>query len=90
MKVIGTYQCDKGSVVMNGICISNGVGDGDYDILYAEEHEQMFGFNEVSKDLWIDLRDTDVEIWTYDCDRNCDKIKITKNTFNAKPAQMKQ
>ena len=35
MKILGNYGCDKGSLVVNGICISNGTGDGEYDIYCA-------------------------------------------------------
>lgn len=85
MKRLGYYECDKGSIVINGICISNGIGDGGYDIYYYENEDdaKIDNFKEICNDLWIDLRDTDIEIWTYDCDRNCKKIIITKENINA-------
>lgn len=85
MKILGTYGCDKGSLVVNGICISNGIGDGEYDIYYfdnAEEAKEM-SFKEINNDFWVDLRFTDLKLWTCDCDKNCKKITITKENTNA-------
>lgn len=37
MKTLMTYIADKGSVVINGICFSNGIGDGEYEVLFTNE-----------------------------------------------------
>lgn len=85
MKNLGYCSCDKGSIVINGICISNGIGDGVYDIRFYESEEEATkdNFKVISHDLWIDLRYTDIEIWTYDCNSNCKKILVNKENINA-------
>lgn len=85
MKTLGTYGCDKGSLVINGICISNGIGDGEYDIYYFDDEDDAKdnGFKEINNDFWIDLRDADLKIWTYDCNKNCKKIEITQENIKA-------
>lgn len=40
MKKLGTYSCDTASLVINGVRISNGNGDGYYDIYYFENKEE--------------------------------------------------
>lgn len=92
MKALGTYICDKGSLVINGLCISNGVGDGEYYIYFFEDKDdaklKLLEFEEVSNNFWIDLRDCDVEIWRYDCDSNCEKITLTQNAINAEALKL--
>lgn len=59
MKSLMTYACDKGSIVINGICFSNGIGDGMYEVMYANEKP-----NDIKEIAWIDLRDCHVvNIW---------------------------
>lgn len=61
------YVADKGSVVVNGVCISNKHGDGMFGVYFTPEKPK-------SSNLWIDLRDTPkVEIWEYDC--SCDSAR---------------
>lgn len=61
------YVADKGSVVVNGVCISNKHGDGMFGVYFTPEKPK-------SSNLWIDLRDTPkVEIWEYDC--CCDSVR---------------
>ena len=92
MKVLGTYICDKGSIVINGLCISNGVGDGGYYIYYFEDKDdpklKLLEFEEINGDFWIDLRDCDVTIWQYDCDAKCEKITLTQKGINAKALKL--
>lgn len=85
MKILGTYVCDKGSLVINGICISNGIGDGEYGIYYfdSEEKAKEMNFKEINNNFWIDLRETNLKLWAYDCDKNCKKIIITKEIIGA-------
>lgn len=85
MRKIGTYCCDAGSLVINGIGISNGIGDGDYDIYYFESESEALKHNykNTSLDLWIDLRTTSIQLWTYDCDRDCHKIYLDSYILNA-------
>lgn len=63
-KFLGTYICDKGSAVVNGVCFSNGIGDGEYDILFASAKPEN-----VKTLAWVDLRDgVDVlKVWKFDC-----------------------
>lgn len=90
MKTLGTYICDKGSLVVNGLCIRNGIGDGEFNIYYFEDEDdaKLNGFEEVSDDFWIDLRNSDVKIWEYDCDSKCEKITLTQNAINAKALKL--
>lgn len=61
MRHLMNYIADKGSVVVNGICLSNGYGDGMFGVLFDEKKE-------FSSKIWIDLRCTpQLEIWEYDC-----------------------
>lgn len=61
------YIADKGSVVVNGVCISNKHGDGVFGVYFTTESPK-------SSNLWIDLRDTPkVEIW--ECDCCCDSAR---------------
>ena len=86
MQILGEYACDKASMVINGICFSNGFGDGEYTIYYCDniEEAQKEGFKDLSNSVYIDLRETDIYIWSYDGDKNCEKTKITKENINAK------
>lgn len=85
MKILGEYACDKASMVINGICFSNGFGDGEYTIYYCDSIEEAENneFENLSNNLWVDLRETNIYIWSYDCDNNCKKIAITKENINA-------
>lgn len=65
MKLLTTYACDKGTCVLNGIGFDNGVGDGMYAVHYAEELPE--GYKKV-EGVFIDLRDTNLDIYRYDCD----------------------
>ena len=65
-KFLCTYAADKGSLVVNGVCIDNGVGDGEFNVYYAESLPD--GFSPLGE-FWFDLRDADIDIWAHDC--NC-------------------
>lgn len=84
MENLGSYDCEKGSLVINGICLSNGKGDGCFDIYFFKnkDYAECKDFKNICENLWIDLRHTDLDIWTYDCDKNCEKINITKEKIN--------
>lgn len=61
---IGAYNADTGAVVVNSVCLSNGVGDGQFQIYACDR--QPDGMTEIA---WIDLRLVPcIYIWTYDCD----------------------
>jgi hypothetical protein len=83
MEKIGTYGCDKGSLVINGICFSNGIGDGDYDIFYEKDPTAIPSNFKKFDGVWVDLRDADLEIWELDCDKNSKKTIITATSINA-------
>lgn len=72
-------QCiaDVGSLCINGIKFGNGIGDGVYMVYYAETLPD--GFDLVYGDVWIDLRDTDLRIWHYDCETSDDDCCISRN-----------
>lgn len=62
MKHLMNYAADKGCVVVNGVCLSNGVGDGVFGVYFRKDKELH------SASIWIDLRDSlKLEIWEYDC-----------------------
>ena len=89
MKKLGIYTADKGSLVINGVAIGNNYGDGEFYIFYEEDENALFvNFKNVSPALWFDLRFTDLELWTYDCDKNCKKITLSQNTINAEALQL--
>ena len=77
MKLVMTYGCDKGSVVINGISFSNGFGDGEHGVYFTEEpptrcHEVGF----------VDFRDVaKIEVWKHDCDPKSG-IKLGREVFN--------
>lgn len=88
MEKIGTYGCEKGSLVINGICFSNGIGDGDYDIFYEKDPINIpSGFKKFDG-VWVDLRDTDLEIWEFDCDKDCNKTLITAEKLDAEAIEI--
>ena len=60
-KHLMNYIADKGSVVVNGVCFSNGHGDGMFGVYFTPEKPKY-------SNIWIDLRETPkIEIWEYDC-----------------------
>lgn len=64
MKFLMTYIADKGSVVINGICFSNGIGDGIYKVMFDNAKP-----DDTKMVAEIDLRDCPaVDIWLSDCD----------------------
>lgn len=74
---LGDYCCDKGCFVVNGVNISNHFGDTYGSIFYSETLPDNFTF--YNDDLWFDLRDDDLHIWIYDCDKFSPHIVITKD-----------
>lgn len=71
------YVADKGSVVVNGVCISNKHGDGVFSVYFTPEKPK-------SSNLWIDLRDTPkVEIWECDCFYDSARIFTSADFDNA-------
>lgn len=77
---------DKGSVVVNGVCLSNGIGNGMFGVYFTNEQRH-------SK-IWIDLRVTpQLEIWEYDCIAQGEtkprkKIFTSKDFENAKAVNL--
>lgn len=64
MRNLMTYVADKGSVVINGICFSNGVGDGAFEVVFFNKRP-----SDVKEIAWLDLRHMSfIEIWQFDCD----------------------
>lgn len=62
MQKLMTYIADKGSVVINGICFSNRIGDGEYEVLFANEKPA-----DIKPIAWVDLRDCPaIHIWRFD------------------------
>lgn len=88
-KYLCSYSADKGSCVINGLCVENRFGDGTFDVFFADKLPD--GFDEVNA-IWFDLRDDNVKIWKYDCDKKlgvktftkkslgCDAIKIANSS----------
>lgn len=79
MKTLMTYSADKGSVVINSIYFSNGIGDGEFNVVFADTHP-----NNIKAVAQIDLRQTPlVEIWGYDCEPTTEKIFTYADFDNA-------
>lgn len=79
MKRIASYEADAGTFVVNGVGINNGIGDGGFDVFYAEHKEDIPKSAKEVKDLWIDLRNGyPVVIHTYDCNKKGDEYMPNK------------
>jgi len=85
---ITTVGADAGAICINGIKFGNGVGDGIFTVYYSESLPDGFTF--AFGDVWIDLRDTNIDIWKTDCadtitetitagDLDCNAVKIARN-----------
>lgn len=64
MKHIMTTYADVGAICINGIKFSTGSGDSMVDVFYAPELPDGYEF--ITTDIWLDLRDTDITIWRTD------------------------
>ena len=77
-KVVGFYEADKGTFVLNGVGFTNGVGDGRFDIIIDTDEAS----NEEKKrqKAWFDIRDfaasRNFTYKDYDCDggKDCELI----------------
>lgn len=77
MKTLMTYISDKGSVVINGVYFSNGIGDGTYKVMF--DNAKPDGIKFVAG---IDLRDCPaVDIWMSDCDSS-KSVQFGARDFN--------
>lgn len=53
------YCADRGSVVVNGLWLSNGIGDGTFGVFFTQEYFES--------DIWVDFSEVKrLEIKTYD------------------------
>lgn len=48
-----------------------------------EEEAKNNNFKEINSDFWVDLRFTDLQVWSCDCDKNCKKFEITQKNVDA-------
>lgn len=56
------YNADKGSVVINGVSFHNGIGDGEFKVIFVDIKPRN-----IQTIAWIDLRDVkEISIWEYD------------------------
>lgn len=79
MKRICSYVADAGTFVVNGIGIDNGIGDGGFDVYYAEHKKDIPKGAKKVKDLWIDLRNGyPIIIHTYDCNKKGSEYEPNK------------
>lgn len=79
MKEILRTIADKGSFVINGVCLSTGEGDGEYTVYACEK--KPHGIDEAA---WVDLRDCPrVNIWKHDCDRTSFQDLYSGNFYGA-------
>lgn len=77
MRKLMNYVADKCSVVINGIPFRNGIGDGVYEVLFANEKPV-----DIEPIAWVDLRDCPaIHIWCFDCspDKN---VQFTASDFD--------
>lgn len=73
------YDADKGCAVVNGICLSNGVGDGRFQVYVCDKKPK--GMEEI---VWIDLRDMPrIDLWLSDCDHTSKQPYFSGNFFGA-------
>lgn len=64
-KLLCGYGADAGSFVINGIGISNGIGDGEYNVFYTSKLPKGA---KLVEELWIDLRNEyPIVLHTHDC-----------------------
>lgn len=84
MKKLMSYAADKGSCVVNGICIDNGVGDGEFDVFFVDDVKEANRPVKIIDGIWFDLRFKDIRIWTYDCNRGGDYKTFTENDLDCK------
>ena len=78
-KILKTYTADVGSCVINGVFISNGVGDGTYDVIVYDQKPQ-----DIEEIVWLDLREQEkIGIWDYDCDSSTVSWYIKSDFYNA-------
>lgn len=83
LKYLGTYICDKGSAVVNGVCFSNGIGDGEYMIYYAPEQPEN-----IKPLAWVDLRDVrSIDVWRYDCRPESGEVFTSADFDNAQAVE---
>lgn len=82
MKHIMTTFADVGAICINGIKFSTGSGDGMVDVFYNETLPD--GYEYVTKDVWIDLRDANTVIWKTDTKQVAGRDTIiTTDSLNA-------
>ena len=79
-----SYEADKGSCVINGVAISNGIGDGCYDIWFSDIVPENYRLIE---DIWFDLRECNLKIWHYDCNGGKDYDEFTKEMLMCEAVQ---
>ena len=63
------YYADRGSLVVNGLAIANGIGDGQFYIYIVDSvnpnyEERIKGFEQTGIDFF---NDTEIKIRIYDC-----------------------
>lgn len=75
LRFLTTYEADKGSFVVNGVALHNGVGDGQFDVYYSETLPE--GYEKIGG-VWFDLRECNLIIWLYDCCGGKDFVEYTK------------
>lgn len=81
MQTLMTYITDKSSVIINGICFSNGIGDGEYKVLFANEKPV-----DIEPIAWVDFRVCPaINIWRFDWtpDKNVQFVAIDFDSANA-------
>lgn len=73
------YDADKGSAVVNGVCLSNGVGDGRFQVYVCDKKPK-----DMKEIVWIDLRATPrIDLWLNDCDRTSRQDYYPANFYDA-------
>lgn len=74
-----TYKADTGSVVINGIAFSNGIGDGAFGVIFEKSKPAN-----IEGIAWVDLRDVkEISIWEYDADPKSAQKFTAKDFDNA-------
>lgn len=86
MENLMDFSCDKGSLVVNGICFRSG-GDGQHTLYYCDGINKLHKNFKIIDNVWVDLRDTDLVVQVYDCDTN-NTVKYTKEDLGCLAIQI--
>lgn len=86
MKNLTYFTCDKGSLVINGVCFRAG-NDGEHKLYFCDDINKLHKNFEIVRAVWFDLRDTNLYVQLYDCDK-MQIIKLDKEYLDCLAVQI--